>query len=184
MDALTRVGDGIVTEAGGSDLRDSRPNKRLPRQLAALVALRAQGFDNHEIAQKLKIKSWTLRMLIAKARREYGWSDLGSKLADEAIPLAIESTIKHLEYEGSAKGVEEGRYQATPAVLRGRGVFQSHSAAKVESTERSLHVLRVEIAIPEGPPGSGVVTGSVLATPRRALPSPSAPVVTDEGSHE
>ena len=139
-----------------------------------------QGFDNHEIAQKLKIKSWTLRMLVAKARRDYGWSDLGSKLADEAGPLAIDATIKHLEYEGSAEGVAEGRYQATPAVLRGRGVFQSHSAAKVEATERSLHVVRVESAIPEGPPGSGVATGSVLATPRRALlPSPSAPVVEE-----
>lgn len=177
-DALARVGDDILTDVGGSELRDRRPNKKLPKQLAALVGLRAQGYDNKEIADKLRIKAWRLRTLIATARREYGWSDLGSQLQDQAVPLAIASTLQHLEYEGSAEGVKEGRFQATPATLRGLGVFKSHTAAKVEKTEQTTHVLRVEIALPEAPPGSVVAVGRVLATPRRAARL-DAPVSAD-----
>lgn len=178
MDALARVGDGIVQEVGGSDTKDDRKNKKLPRQLAALVALRAQGFDNHEIAERLGVDSRKLKALIAKARKEYGWSDLAEKLANVAVPLAIESTIAHLEYEGSAAGVTQGMSTMTRATLGGVGVFKSHSAAKVEQKSETTKVLRVEIVLPQLPPGGQgheLAVGSVLATPRRALVS-SVPV--------
>jgi hypothetical protein len=134
------------------------------------VALRAQGYDNKEIADKLQVGAWRVRTLIALARKEYGWSDLEHQLEDVAVPLAIAATIQHLEYEGSPEGVKEGRFQATPSTLRGRGVFKSHSAAKVEKTEETTHVLRVEIALPSLPAGSVVAEGRVLATPRRSAP--------------
>lgn len=191
MDALARVGDGIVQEFGGGDDKDARKNKKLPRQLAALVALRAQGYDNHEIADKLRVTPRKLKALIAKARKEYGWSDLADQLAHVAIPLAMESTIKHLEHEASAAGVAEGRSTVTRATLAGVGVFKSHSAAKVESKSEETKILRVEIALPELPPGDQglcAAGGNVLATPRRALlpaattpaASFSAPVVEGE----
>jgi hypothetical protein len=184
LDALTRVGDGIVAEVGGDDSKDpSRKDKKLPRQLAALVALRAQGFDNQEIADRLGVPKRRLNALIAKARKEYGWDDLADKLAHQAIPLAIDATIKHIEYEGSKEGVMEGRSTMTRAALGGVGVFKSHSAAKVEQKSTQERVLRVEISLPQLPPGAqGALSaaGSVLATPRRALaavnPTPVAPL--------
>jgi hypothetical protein len=187
MDALARVGDGIVQEFGGSDDKDDRKNKKLPRQLAALVALRAQGFDNYEIAEKLRVTPRKLKALIAKARKEYGWSDLAAKLADVAIPLAVDSMIAHIEHEGSKAGVLSGSSTMTRAALAGVGVFKSHSAAKVETKSEQTKILRVEIALPELPPGDQglyAVGGSVLATPRRALLSavstPAASVVEGE----
>lgn len=187
MDALARVGDGILAEVGGSDTKDSRKDKKLPRQLAGLVGLRAQGFDNVEIAERLRVSPQKLRALIAKARRDYGWSDLESQVNDIAVPLAVASTIKHLEFEGSAIGVAGGMSTVTRATMGGVGIFKSHSAAKVESKSENTNILRVEIAIPQLPPGVQgleLAEGSVLATPRRALlhsaPVPVASIVEGE----
>jgi hypothetical protein len=178
LDALVRVGGGIVAEVGGSDARDKRKDKKLPRQLAALVALRAQGFDNKEIADKLQVSQRRLKSLIATARTEYGWSDLESKLIDVAVPLAMESFISHIEYEGSKAGVALGRNAMTKAALGGVGMLKSHTAAKQEIKSETLNVLRVEITLPQMPPGSQsplLADGSVLATPRRALVSAEVP---------
>ncbi len=174
LDALTRVGDGIVTEAGGSDAKDSRKDKKLPRQLAALVALRAQGFDNQEIAERLGVKPQKLKSLIAKAMRDYGWSDMADKLANVAVPLAMESVIKHLEHESTQMALVNGQSLMTRDVMKGVGIFKSHSAVKQESKSENTNILRVEISIPQMPPGyeSGAIEG-VLSTPRRALPPAS-----------
>lgn len=177
LDALARVGDGVVQEFHGSDSRDSRPNKALPRQLAGLVALRAQGFDNHEIAERLDISPQKLRSLIAKARKEYGWNDLGQRLADIALPQAVENVIKHLDHEGTAAGIAEGMSKMTIAVAGGLGAFKTHSAIKQESKTEETRTLRVEIVLPRMPPGTqgaGQAIEGVLATPRRALAAPQA----------
>jgi hypothetical protein len=185
LDALARVGDGIVVDAGGSDAKDKRKNKSLPRQLAALVALRAQGFDNHEICQQLDIKPRRLKALISQAMKDYGWSDMESKLVNVAVPLAMESFIAHIEHEGSAAGVALGRNAMTKAALSGVGMLKSHTAAKQEIKSETLNVLRVEITLPQMPPGSQaplLTDGSVLATPRRALVSAeSSPVASIDG---
>lgn len=147
----------------------------MPREIAGLVLLRAQGFDNHEIAEKLRISKSKLTRLIAKARKEYGWDDLGHKLADVALPQAVENVIRHLEYEGTPEGVAEGRTEMTRAVTQGLGALKHHAAVKTEVKKTKIQVLRVEIVAPQLPPGDqGAVSvdGAVLATPRRALPAP------------
>ncbi len=172
LDALTRVGDGIVTEAGGSDAKDSRKDKKLPRQLAALVALRAQGFDNTEIAEKLGVDKRKLKSLINKAMRDYGWSDMADKLANVAVPLAMESVIKHLEHESTQMARVNGQHTMTRDVMKGVGIFKSHSAVKQESKSENTNILRVEVILPTLPPGVQalqIADGSILATPRRAL---------------
>lgn len=188
MDALARVGDGIVSEFGGDDKKDpSRKNKKLPRQLAALVALRAQGFDNAEIADKLGVTRQKLTALITKARKEYGWSDLADQIAHRAVPQAVENVVKHLDYEGTAAAQKLGQHQMTREVLKGVGVFKTHSAVKQESKNETTNTLRVEIVMPELPPGVQALSlteGSVFATPRRALPPaesvPGASIVDGE----
>lgn len=187
MDALARVGDGIVTEFGGSDTRDSRKNKKLPKQLAALVALRAQGFDNKEIADRLRVSPVKLRTLIKKARQEYGWSDLAEQLAHVAVPQAMSNVIRHLEHEGSDPAVKLGMSTMTREIARGVGILKNHTAVKQETRSESTNVLRVEIVMPEMPPGVQgplIAEGSVTATPRRALPlahpAPVASVVDGE----
>jgi predicted transcriptional regulator len=181
MDALARVGEGIVSEVGGSDSKDpSRKNKKLPRQLAAVVALRAQGYDNREIAEKIGETTQKVTRLIMKARKEYGWSDLHEQLVHRAVPQAMENVIRHLDHEGSEAGIKQGMSTMTRATVAGVGIFKSHSAAKVEQKSESTNVLRVEVVLPQLPPGVQALAlseGSVLATPRRALPAPdSTPV--------
>lgn len=191
LDPLTRIGDEIAREFGGDEKKDpSRKDKKLPKQLAALVALRAQGFDNKEIADKLGVSQQKLRALVAKARRDYGWSDLGDKIAHHAVPLAVDNVIKHLDHEGSAAGVIKGDSIMTREVLKGVGVFKSHSAVKQESKSEQTNILRVEIALPELPPGVqglALTEGSILSTPRRALvsrtdPAPAATVINVQPS--
>lgn len=172
MDALARVGDDILKEFGGGDEgKDaSRKNKKMPKQLAALVGLRAQGFDNAEIAQRLGVTPRKLTALIAKARKEYGWSDLAEKIAHVAVPRAVDNVIRHLEHEGSDVAALNGQNLMTRTVLAGTGIFKTHSAVKQTSKSESLTTMRIEIAMPHGlpgPQGSGSVEG-VLATPRRA----------------
>ena len=106
--------------------------------------------------------------------KEYGWSDISDTLTNVAVPLAMESVLKHLEFEGSALGVIKGTSTMTRATMSGTGNFKSHSAVKQESKSENTNILRVEIALPTLPPGTQSLTlrdGSVLATPRRALPS-------------
>ena len=178
MDALARVGDDILKEFGGGDERKdaSRKNKKMPKQLAALVGLRAQGFDNAEIAQRLGVTPRKLTALIAKARKEYGWSDLAEKIAHVAVPRAVDNVIRHLEHEGSDIAALNGQNLMTRTVLAGTGVFKTHSAVKQTSKTESLNVLRIEIAglggseLSGGSTGAGSIEG-VLATPRRAVSS-------------
>lgn len=186
MDALARVGEDIVQELGGSDTRDpSRKNKKLPKQLAGLVALRAQGFDNVEIAEKLGVSRQKLVALIEKARKEYGWSDLSDRIAHRAVPQAIENILKHLDHEGTEEALKKGMHTITRETVRGVGIFKNHTAVKQESKSENTNVLRVEIVLPNlpsGDSGAQLTEGSVLATPRRALPAKtSAPVATIDG---
>lgn len=176
FDALARVGDEIVSEMAGAGIepKDGRKNKKFPKQIGALIALRAQGYDVAEIAEKLGVGKQRVYQLIRKARKDFGWSDLGDKIAHTAVPQAVENVIKHLEYEGSAPGVALGRSVMTRKTLEGVGVFKSHSAVKQESKSEVSNTLRVEFVLPQLPPGVQVpalADGSVLATPRRALAS-------------
>ena len=151
------------------------------------MLLRAQGFDNHEIAEKLRISKAKLRRLIAQARREYAWDDLGHKLADVALPQAVDNVIKHLDHESTPEAVATGQSLMTRTVAQGLGALKTHSAVKSEVKKTSIQVLRVEIALPQLPPGdqgASLGDGAVLATPRRALSSPhpalAAPIVDAE----
>ncbi len=167
------MGEGIAAEVGGDETKDSRKNKKLPKKLAALVLLRTQGFDNKEIADKLKVTPRTVKALIAKAMREYGWSDMNDTLMNVAVPMAMESVLKHLEHEATPMAVVNGQSVMTRATMAGTGQFKSHSAIKQESKSENTNVLRVEVVLPTLPPGTALALadGSVLATPRRALPS-------------
>lgn len=170
LDALARVGDSLVGAVAPADQAPdtSRKPTKLPRQIACLVALRAQGYDNHEIAEKLKVSPRKLKALIAKARRVYGWSDLGQQIADYAAVKAVSNLGVHLDYEGTKTAVKKGHHAMTRRTLDGTGLFRSHSAVKHESKHEETNILRVEIVLPAALPA--VADGSVLATPRRALP--------------
>lgn len=170
MDALARVGENILNEfGGGDDAKDSRKNKKMPKQLAALVGLRAQGFDNKEIADRLGVTPRKLTSLIAKARKEYGWSDLGHKLANVALPKAVDNIVAHLDREGEADAIKDGQSLMTRTFAAGMGVFKTHSAVKQTTRNENLNLMRIEISMPQLPEGSatGPVQG-VLAAPRRA----------------
>lgn len=183
MDALARVGDTIAKQIGGADAKDDRKNKKLPKQLAALVLLRAQGFDNAEIADKLHVPKRKVASLIARARKEYGWDDLGDTLVNYAVPRAVENVLKHLDEEGSAASLIKGQHLMTREVLKGVGILKSHTASKQESRRLEMRVLRVEIGLPPGDGASDAANAGVMGTPRRAaLPTPTpAPAAFVEG---
>lgn len=183
QDALARVGEEIAQEFRGDDQRDSRKNKKMPRMLAALVLLRAQGFDNREIADRLQVSTSTLKKLITKARREYGWNDLGERLVNVALPQAVENVEKHLEYEGTEAAIRADQSTMTREITKGLGIFKTHAAVKSETKQTKIQVLKVEVTLPQLPPGdpgmAAISAGSVLAAPRRAQlvashPTPAA----------
>lgn len=163
-----------------------KPKRKLPRQLAGLVALRAQGFDNKEIADRLRVSVVTLRRLIKKARTEYGWNDIGEQLTDVALPQAVSNVIKHLDHEGTPEAIASGQHAMTREIARGLGALKTHSAVKQETVKKSIQVLRVQIELPPGVQGAmDAVVDGVLATPRRALlpassPTPAASIVDGE----
>lgn len=165
LDALARVGDSVAQELAVT------PKKKLPRQLAGLIVLRTQGFDNKEIADRLNITPQALKRLIKKASVEYGWNDVSEQLIGVAIPQAMSNLNKHLDHEGTPEAIANGVNTMTRETLRGAGVFKTHSAVKQE-TKKTVQILKVEITMPTLPPGdqgASQVEG-VLATPRRALP--------------
>lgn len=178
-DALARVGDGVVTALGVT------PDKKLPRQLAGLIVLRTQGFDNREIADRLGVSVPTIKRWIAKARREYGWSDLSDKLMHTALPQAVDNIVRHLEYEGTDAAIANDQSTMTRELAKGLGTFKSHQAVKSEKVKTSIQVLKVQIELPPGVQGTNALVEGVLATPRRALPiatahpAPAAPPVID-----
>lgn len=147
------------------------PKKKLPRQLAGLIVLRTQGFDNKEIADRLGVSVPTVKRLIAKARREYGWSDLSDKLTNVALPQAVENIVAHLEHEGTPEAIANGESTMTRELARGLGAFKNHQAVKTEKTKTSIQVLKVLIELPPGVQGANGLVEGVLATPRRALPA-------------
>lgn len=187
LDALARVGEDLAKEFGGSDTKDpSRRNKKLPKRLGALVMLRAQGFDNREIAARLGVTVGTVKTLIAKARKEYGWSDLGDKIMHRAIPQAVDNVIAHLDHEGTEDAVKRGQNVMTLKTLAGVGVFKTHSAVKQDSKTEATNILRVEIALPSlpsGDQGPSLTIGSVIGTPRRALVSSTDPTLAAIDGH-
>lgn len=174
MAALARVGDTILREVNPTDTQPdtSRKPSKMPKQLAALVALRAQGFDNEEIAARLQCSSSQLKGLIRRAREKYGWSDIGATIAHVAVPQAVSNIVKHLDYEGTKAAIEAGRSTVTLKTMAGTGLYRQHTAIKQDKTTET-RILRVEITIPAAPPTDPASpVGSVFATPRTLVPPP------------
>lgn len=143
--------------------------KAMPRIMVQVLALRRKGFANEAIQIKLGLLPWTLRNIITKARRDFAYDEIGRTLEDEAVPMAVENMIAHLEHEKTPAAVEAGQSAMTLATLRGLGRLKNHSAVKQESEETHTHVLRVEFSFPGAPTAGGTPVEGVLATPRRAL---------------
>lgn len=181
VDGLAHVGESIaksVTER--KNLKSNKQHRKLSKRLTHLVLLREQGYDNAEIAAKLKVSLSTLYRLLAQARKA-GWDDLTDKLVNHAVPRAVDNVISHLDYESTTPALLKGQNLMTREVLKGVGVLKSHTAAKTESRTLETRVLRVEIALPSGDGGLDTTAPGVMGTPRRAvaLPSPiPAPTAT------
>jgi transposase len=173
-DTLERVGAAVLPPAPPTTKKNKggRPSK-LPRQLAAIIALRTEGQSDTQIAERLNLSVSTVRGILAKARKQLGFSDLIDRVEHRAVPTAVDNLIE---------GLDRGDKDYTLATLKGVGVFRNHSAVKNEGAPtENKNVLVVKIEMPAGvQPGElpTVAVGNIVGTPR-AL-KVAAPVVEGE----
>lgn len=162
---------GGAPDADGAAVQVRKPLKEMPRQIRKAIALRAMGLNTDDIADRMGIKKRSLWSLFYRARRDYGWDDMGDQLAQVALPQAVDNIVAHLRHEGTEDAIKQGQSLMTRTFAAGVGVLKSHSAVKSVSKSENLNIMRIEIVglhpLPEGAQDAGPVPG-VLATPRRA----------------
>lgn len=181
-DALARIGAAVLP-AAGTDLdrnkakgrRRRSSQRKLPRQLAAIIAMRTEGLTNKQIAEKLGLAVPTIGVILQKARKELHLSDLVDRVEHRAVPTAVDNLIE---------GLDKGDKDYTLATLKGVGVFRSHSVGKSDQpAQDNRNVLIVKIEMPAGlVPGQlpAVAVGNIVGVPRTAPASAAAEVVEAE----
>lgn len=159
-DALARIGDTVLPP-------ELKTKRKISRQLAAVLACRAEGMRDKEIAAALGISVPAVRKVLYKARRDNGLDDLASQVKDRAIPSAMENVIDAIE-EGDLK---QSKY------LLDRTIFKKQTADKDGGASNQL---RVVIEMPTLPDGSvpQVAVGAIVGKPQQR--EIAAPVVEAE----
>ncbi len=172
-DVLDRVGKQLVPSR--SKMRD----RKLPRQLAAIIACRTEGMSDAAIAKALGLATGTVRGILMRARKELGLSDLVDRVEHRAVHTAVDNLIDGLDHKDK---------DYTLATLKGMGVFKHHSAVKQESSAQVSNELRVVFELPDGAAAGAlpqVAIGAIMATPRRIAAPIAAldPVIDVEATH-
>lgn len=173
LDALARAGTTLSPEANDLPKKRGAP-KKLPRQIAAIVALKAEdpSLTTIDIAHKLGMTPAAIRKMLYRARKEFKFNDVADSLNYMAIPQALENLNT---------GLKGGDKDYTLATLKGVGIFRNHSAVKQEGGGTAA-VLTINIQMPDMAPGQVapvVAIGSVIGSPRRISES-SEPVIDAE----
>ncbi len=144
-------------------------------QTAALfrkaVALRLADWSIPDIAQELGCAPGFITRLFVEFRQKVDLEAIAARLDQTAVPLAVDNLIH---------GLLAGDKDYTLETLKGRGVFQRHTAGGDGMVARELPQLRVEFVTPAGAarvevgsatdPGTlGKVVGAI-AVPLDGLP--------------
>lgn len=162
--ALERIGAAVLPPAERAKGNAKKIHRKLPRQLAAIVACRTEGMSDKEIAEALSMTTGTVRKILYRARKELHMSDLVDRVEHRAVHSAVDNLIDGLD---GKKGPQTEEVY-TLATLKGTGVFRTHSAVKQETTNQNENVLRVVIEMPEIPAGHTppqIAIGNIIGAP-------------------
>jgi biotin operon repressor len=152
-DALTRIGAAVLP-LPGKGAGGGRP-KKLPRQLAAVLALNTEGMGVAEIAERLNMSAGTVRKVMQKARRDHGLDDVVDRVKNRAIPQAVDNLIE---------GLDKQDREYTTLVLKNT-LFRQDKTDSGDKGGNNVLVVRIEMpVIPAGAPT--VALGSIQGTPR------------------
>jgi Sigma-70, region 4 len=132
------------------------------RLVAAVLALRLEGFNVPQTADILGVSIGTVRVTLREARKDATIDSQLDRLDKVAVPLAVDNVIH---------GIEAGDKDYTRDVLTGRGVFRSFKSSEVQVRRTTLELKVITVA----PAGGGVLPavrpGAIVGTPETlALP--------------
>jgi hypothetical protein len=123
-----------------SSTRDRHGRIRKAKLIAAVLALRWQGFSSKQSAEVLGVSHQAVTGALMIARKDAGIGDQIDRIEKMGVPLAVDNAIR---------GVIDGDKEYTLRVLDGRGVFRNH-----KSVEADIRVTKLEMSIKvDMPPG-------------------------------
>jgi hypothetical protein len=157
LDALDRIGRQLLPPQKGR----SRP-KKLPRQLAAVIACRTEGMNDKEIAQALNLALPTVKKILQRARRDHGMDDLADRVRNRAVHTAVDNLIGYLD---------EGDRNFTKLVLN-KTIFKPADKGRKDDEAAKINELRVVFEMPQLAPGQSapqIAVGAIVGTPRRLV---------------
>jgi transposase len=161
-EALERIGAAVLPAEDPNKKKGRRARskqRKLPRQLAAIIAMRTEGMSNRDIAEKMNLSVATIGAYLQKARKELHLSDIVDRVEHRAVPTAVDNLIE---------GLDRGDKDYTLATLKGVGVFRNHSAVKQETSTENRNLMVVRIEMPELTNGQlpTVAVGNIVGVPR------------------
>lgn len=148
--ALDRIGNAVLPPA----VRSMGKGKQLPRNIAAIMAMRTEGMKDKEIAERLGVSVTTIRNAMGRARRDYGLDDVGDRIKNRGIPTAIDNVIDRMD---------DGDYAASKWLLE-KTIFKKEQKGDKGSGGNTL---TVKIELPEIPEGAPTVAvGAIVGRPQ------------------
>ena len=144
IDEGRELGETGVGKGGGASYRR-----------AAALAMRVSGFTSEEIAAQLGTTKAAVNLMLFRMRREGELDETGPEVDHDIVPQAMAQV---------RKWVGEGDKESVFAVLKGRGVFKTHTAQPVGGAGAVVTNLVVSFQTPEG--GKPVLVGQVVGVPR------------------
>lgn len=148
-----------VIEVPGSApvLKDDRS---FGARILQIVALKARGLNNKQVAEELGLAYGTVRQIIYKASKEglIKYDDPYERFEQSIVPKVVDN----IEY-----WIDQKDKKMTIEAAKGAGLFKSHQAIRVEG-EAPQTILALKIQMPEGTENRQL-TGRVVGKPRRVI---------------
>lgn len=150
----------VLVVGGTPVLQD---NRSFQARILQIVALKAQGLNNRQIAEKLGLAKSTIDTLVYKANKQ--------KLIEYTSPHEyFENVLTHKVVENIEYFLNEKDHKMTIEAAKGAGIFKSHQALKLE-TEIQQNIIALKIEMPPLTPSqqTQLAVGTVVGKPRRVL---------------
>lgn len=136
------------------------------------TALKLRGYSVKTIAKGLVVSEQRIRRVLKQARQDGNLADVLTDLTTEALPLAVEKLIEHLE---------DGHEWAIRDTLKGLGAFRTHTQQDGAAGPPSNN-LEVNFIMPTMP--QVMNPRGIVGAPRVVIDAVQIPQATEEVSRD